>query len=185
MNKNRLLSSLIVLAVLLASCATPITRTELIPQDEAMFQSTNKSIAILPVTISDRPKPDWTEPSSVPFPTSDEYQFAMVNTLSRCGLFKEVMTEGPADYSLAAEVIGERMSGTMNNIVLILVRYTLTDMENENVLWTENLLSHFEMSAEDVFVGADRVAKTIEGAVRRNMDQLDNGLARALAVQSS
>lgn len=97
----------------------------------------------------------------------------------------EVMTEGPTDYSLAAEVIGERMSGTMNNIVLILVRYTLTDMENQNVLWTENLLSHFEMSAEDVFVGTDQVAKTIEGAVRRNMDQLDNGLARTLTAQSS
>jgi hypothetical protein len=93
------------------------------------------------------------------------------------------MTEGPADYSLSAEVIGERMSGGMNNIVLILVRYTLTDTESQNAVWIENVLSHFEMSAEEVFMGADRVAKTFEGAVRNNMDQIDDCLARALSAR--
>jgi hypothetical protein len=175
--------SFMVLVLFLASCATPITQSELIPQEQVMFQSTNKSVVVLPIIIGERPKPGWTDPAAVPFPSADEYRFAMVNTLSQSGLFTEVMTEGPADYSLSAEVIGERMSGGMNNIVLILVRYTLTDTESQNAVWIENVLSHFEMSAEEVFMGADRVAKTFEGAVRNNMDQIDDCLARALAVR--
>jgi hypothetical protein len=140
-----------VLVLFLASCATPITQSELIPQEQVMFQSTNKSVVVLPIIIGERPKPGWTDPAAVPFPSADEYRFAMVNTLSQSGLFTEVMTEGPADYS--------------------------------NAVWIENVLSHFEMSAEEVFMGADRVAKTFEGAVRNNMDQIDDCLARALAVR--
>lgn len=182
MKKHRPRSTLVVLMLFLASCAAPLTQTDLIPEEEVTFQSTNKSVIVLPITIRERPKTGWTDPVSVSFPTADEYEFAIVNTLSRSGLFTAVVSEGPADYALSAEVIAERLAGGLNNIVLILVRYTLIDTESQDTVWTDNLLSHFEMSAEEIFVGTDRVARTFEGAVRSNMDQLDDGVARALAV---
>jgi hypothetical protein len=53
-NKNNLPQlSFMVLVLFLASCATPITQSELIPQEQVMFQSTNKSVVVLPIIIGE------------------------------------------------------------------------------------------------------------------------------------
>lgn len=181
----RHLALYLALALLLTSCATPVTRTELVPTEEKTFASTGKRIVVLPVTIRPRPKPGFTDPAVTSFPDADSYLYAVVNTLNQSGLFPEVKTEGTADYSLSTEVIAERILGSMNNVVLILVRYELVDNETGNTVWNENLLSHFELSAGDVFMGTERIAKALEGAVRANMDQLDDKLAHALAASST
>ncbi len=180
LDRNRSILGYLVLTAVLASCTTPIKQIELVPTDELAFQSTGKSIIVMPVTVRPRPKLGWTDPTSVPFPEASEYSFAIVSTLSRSGLFTNVVTDGEANYALSTEVIGERLLGGTSNIVFILVRYELVDTETQETIWKDNLFSHHEMSAGEVFLGSDRIAQSCEAAVRNCMEQLDDALAQAL-----
>lgn len=176
---------LIVISFFLASCATPVKEAELIPLEEEDFQSTGKSIIVEPVSLAKRPQPGLMDPANMTFPEADAYRFAVTNTLSKSGLFTEVKAEGAADYTLSTDVIGERMLGSMSNVVFILIRYKLVDSSTQKILWEENIFSHFELSADEEFIGATRIGKALEGAVRSNMNQLDDRLAEELNAQGT
>lgn len=171
------------LVFLTASCTTTVSKTELVPKEDQGFELTGKTISVLPVTIRPRPSVGLMDSVGLTFPEAETYRYAIITTLSQSGLFTEVKTDGDSDYSLSAEIIGERMFGGTNNVAFILVRYVLSDNLEESVIWKENLLSHFELSAEDVFVGTERVGKTFEGAFRDNMNQLDDSVAKVLEGQ--
>lgn len=174
----------ITFALLIGSCATPILPTELVPADDKVFQSTGKTITVLPVRIWQRFKPGW-QHSGENFPDAEIYKNAVISTLAKSRLFTEVKNEGKADYSLSIEVIGERILGVYSNVAFILVRYELTEAETKSTIWNENIFSHFGMSVSDEFLGTKRLAKTTEGVIRNNMELLKDKLAHVLVAQGS
>ena len=156
----------------LSACATPLKQEQLIPETvRAITHATNKGIQVDPVLIAEAPKPSWTEPKWQRL-NQETFTSAIVDTLDRSGLFSTTSIVGPADYRLSVEVVDQKLVGTMSNIMLLLVRYQLTDTTSANILWTENLLSFHHLSAADVFMGTDRVAQVVETAVRQNLQQL-------------
>jgi hypothetical protein len=100
------------------------------------------------------------------------FRAAIVNTLAGTRLFTAVRTQGSADYTLSADVIGERQQGGTSNIELLLVRYTLAETQSGEKLWTGNLLSHSELGAAAVFMGNERMKLVLQGAARDNLKQL-------------
>lgn len=173
MKLNSLLRFLVVLTLLfLSACTTPLKQEQLIPEKaQVTTRATGKSILVSPVLVVEPAKPSWTEPQWQRL-NQETFTRAVVDTLTRSGLFSTVDTTGPADYRLSAEVVDQKMVGTMSNIMLLLVRYQLTDISSGDNPWTENVLSYHHLSAEDVFMGTDRVAQVVETAVRHNLEQL-------------
>jgi len=173
MKPNSLTYFLAALVLLfLGACATPLKQEQLIPETvQVTTHTTGKGIQVGPVVVAEVPKPSWTEPQWQRL-NQETFTSAIVDTLDRSGLFSTTSTAGPADYRLSAEVVAQKLVGTMSNIMLLLVRYQLTDMASGNILWTENLLSFHHLSAADVFMGTDRVAQVVETAVRQNLQQL-------------
>ena len=173
------------LSLLLASCATPVKEAELIPLGEENFKSTGKSIVIEPITLAGRPQPGLMDSAGFTFPEAKAYDFAITNTLSKSDMSTEVKTEGVADYTLTTNVVGERMLGTTSNVVFILVRYKLVETSTRNILWEENIFSHYDLSVDEEFIGATRIGKVLEGAIRENMNLLDDRLAEVLNAQGT
>lgn len=173
MKSNSFLYFLVALVCLfLGACATPLKQEQLIPDTaQVTTHATGKGIQVSPVIVAEAPKPSWTEPK---WQRLDEETFssAIIDTLDRSGLFSTTSTVGPADFRLSVEVVDQKLVGTMSNIMLLLVRYQLIDTNTNNTLWVENLLSFHHLSAEDVFMGTDRVAQVVETAIRRNLQLL-------------
>lgn len=176
---------LVILSLFLVSCVTPVKQSELITLEQEDFQSTGKSILVEPVTIAERPQVGMMDPAGMKFPEADDYRFAVINTLDRSGLFTEVKSEGAANYSLSTAIIGERITGSYSNLVFILIRYKLINNHSQQIVWEDNIFSHFVLSAEQEFLGATRIGKVLEGAVRDNMNQLDDRLAEVLNAQGA
>ena len=172
----------ITLALLLAGCATPVKESALTPSDIAAYSTTGKSIVVAPVVVRPQPKPGFLmdEPPRLDGKT---FRQAIVDTLKKTNLFSSIQVSGEADYTLAADIIGQRQLGTLSNIELLLVRYTLFDVANRREVWTANILSHFELSAEQVFMGMERSTQVLEGASRANMNQLGEQLGSVFSEQ--
>ena len=141
--------------LLLASCAAPINKTAVTPTQVTLFESTGKTITILPVVIRPQPKIGLTDTiHSMPEP--DTYRDVIVDTVRNIGLFSDVKKNGDSDYVLSSVVIGERLIGTVNNIGMFLIRYELSDMRTGSIIWDENIFSYSMLSATDVFTGHER-----------------------------
>jgi hypothetical protein len=173
---------LIVQTLLIAGCVAPAVKSELVPARVATYPLTGKSILVAPVTIRPQPKPGFL--MDVP-PRLDGKAFraAIVNTLAGTKLFTAVMTQGDADYTLSADVVGQRQQGGTSNIELLLVRYTLSETQSGKELWAGNLLSHSEMSAAEVFMGNERMKLVLQEAARDNLKQLGIQMGSLLTGQ--
>jgi len=171
---------LAILAFLLAGCVAPPKKSELIPSQVATYSTTGNSILIAPVIVRPQPKPGFLmdEPPRL---DGEVFRQAIVDTLKKTNLFSAVQTEGEADYTLSVDVIGQRQLGTLSNVELLLVRYNLLDEASKQEVWAANLFSHFELSAEQVFMGIERSRQVLEGASRANITQLGEQLGNVLA----
>lgn len=173
---------LIVACVLMfGGCAMTAQQAESVPTDIATFESTGKSLYVRPVTTQPNPKPGFlmNEPLRLDI---DTFHGVVSETLRRTSLFSDVKADNNADYTLTTEIVGQRLIGSVSSVALLLVRYELRDATGDRVIWSENLFSHFELSASEVFMGAERTRKVLEGASRDNMAQLVNKLGGILAT---
>ena len=167
----------------MAGCAATITKVGITPTQVTKYKSTGKTITVLPVVIRPRPKSSLTQ-TPIAWPDANMYQDAIVSTLQSTELFTAVMTSGNSDYLISTEVLGERYLGSVNNISLFLIRYELTDLKTNKILWSENIFSHHELSAVDVFDGSNRAKKVFENGARRNMSQLGIKVGEVISAQN-
>lgn len=177
MRTSNLLSLTLALALSpLATYARPVDPGLMIPDvGLTPVQSTGKTILVSPVTVSKMPEASWmgTRHDRI---GPDIYTRAIVDTLTQTGLFMKVSTEGEENYQLSVDVADQQLIGGLSNIMLLLIRYRLTEETSGDVLWSENILSHYHLAASDEFMGAERSPKVAEGAVRHNLKQLVAGL---------
>lgn len=165
---------------LCACAATPTQQEQMIAYVTPVTEhATGKSISVSPVIVSDIPEHDWSQMQWQPL-TEADFTAAIVKTIDHSGLFSTTDTKGPADYYLSANVTGQELFGGANSIFLLLVRYELKEATTENIVWIENIFSFHQLAATDVFYGADRVAQVLEGAVRKNLEQLIENLDATL-----
>ena len=170
----------IVIALLfLNGCKTEITKKEIVPEELSVYVSTGKNVVVLPVVVRAEPKPGFLMDES-PTIDGETYGEALIKSLQKSSLFSSVNTHEIADFSISAEIIGQRIIGSVSNVSLFLVRYELINTHSEETIWSENIFSHHALSAQDVFMGAERQADIIEGASRDNISQLIDKLGVVL-----
>jgi hypothetical protein len=163
-----LLRFLLLLALLISGCVSAPLASRMTP-DLAGIQlaKTEKVLRVGTVTGGEK-----TNPLDRPRIEDEGFREALINTLQRSGLFKEVTTELGGDYGLSAQIISQDDVGNYSTTVMLFVNYRLTDARSGQELWKENLLSQYKLTVSEVFVGLKRLKMCQEGAVKDNLTQL-------------
>lgn len=171
-------------ALALAACAQA-------PQPDAMTpvltaipsgahpQATAPPLLVPPVTGGSATNP-------LEKPTLDDQGFreALVAGLRRSGLFRDVVTEGTAGWTLRAVIVSQAMEGAFRTSEDLMIRYDLSNGGSRQ-LWGETVVSRCELGVADVFDGQTRMKKVVECAARRNLTDMLTRLRRWLDTRSA
>lgn len=112
----------------------------------------------------------WDKPSL----GNDEFQEALVASLTKSLLFQRVTVTEPAEWSLRATIISQEMRGAWRNTAELMVRYDITDASGQS-LWGDTVYTNKEMGPGDIFAAQERTRVLIESAAR---DNISNALER-------
>ena len=153
----------------MTSCVGPPVATNMIPTlDPTAFRSTGKTVK---VEVSEAE-------TTIRGPASDRlrvtkagFQEALFKTLDKSGMFGAIFTDGHGDYALRATLIAQQYL-LRPVTALLFVHYELSEVHTPQVLWRENILSHYQ-TREPI--------DNAEGAARENLAQLLRKLAGVLA----
>jgi len=169
-------------ALALAACAqapqpdamTPVLTS--IPAG-AIPQATAPALLVQPVTGGKATDP-WLKP------TLDDQGFraALVASLRRSGMFRDVVTEGTAGWTLRAAIVSQEMDGTFRVSEDLMIRYDLS-RGSGGALWGETVVSRCERDVSDAFDGQMRMKAAIECATRRNLTDMLTRLRRFLETR--
>ena len=109
--------------------------------------------------------------------SNQEYKEALVATLKKSNLFKEVRTDKESDYELHTEIIahGQGDHG-LDYTSTMVVEYRIVDAKTQKEVWRKGFNSRHEVKFSEAFSGATRTTKAQEGSVRKNLSQLVNSL---------
>lgn len=81
--------------------------------------------------------------------------------------------EGQPVYQLSARILDQvQPAAGLNMTAALRVRYTLTSLVDAGFHWDKDVSSAYTAKLGDAFVGAERLNKANEGAVRENLERL-------------
>ena len=172
--KENLKSSLLLfVAVILVSCATAPEKNKMIPYiDYSTFTSSSRTLTITEVKGGE--ETGW-DVSKI---DNKSFKEAIIDTLKKSGLFKEIFTDQTGDYEVDTEIVSQKLQPGLTAYAALFVHYRLVETKTNQVIWTENIFSQ-----NDAF-GANRGKDVLEGAARDNLAQLTRKLAEILARQN-
>lgn len=165
----------VVVGILLMSGCAATTYDQLVPSVKSDRSNyVGKSISVGPVTSSD--ESSWGP--TLPKLSKETFREALIESLRRSQLFETVTLAPEGVYKLSADIVSERMTGTFANTITVLIHYELE--LNGRLTWTDNILSQGEVSATEVFLGAERHRKLQIDAFRQNLAALLEKLRNAI-----
>ena len=91
-----------------------------------------------------------------------------------------VFESGPGQptYQLSARIVDQVQPAVgLNMTAALRVRYTLTSLVDAGFRWEKDVSSAHTATMGDAFIGAERLNKANEGAVRKNLERLLEELA--------
>lgn len=150
------------------SCTTALQVGEMIPYvDYSAFTSTDKTIKVQEVYGG-----ELTNPRGMSKIESKSFQDALVTTLKKSGIFKEVFIDRSGDYELKTQIVSQKMESWLaaTNVTLF-VHYRLFETKRNKEVWSESLLSQYDTD------NLNKKPHPNEGAVRDNLTQLLKKLA--------
>ena len=110
---------------------------------------------------------EWWGTSQV---TDEAFLEALYESLSRSGVFSEVVTKGAADYLLDVFVTDVRQPVIgFNMTVSVVANWTLTDLAAKEVVFEELIPTPYTATVGDAFAAIKRLRLANEGAVRANI----------------
>lgn len=170
--ENLKISLLLFIAVVLVSCATAPEKNKMIPYiDYSTFASSSRTIKITEVKGGEE---TW----DVSRLDDKSFKEALIDTLKKSGLFKEIFTDQTSDYELDTEIVSQKLQPGLTAYAALFVHYRLVETKTNQVVWTENIFSQ-----NDAF-GANQGKDVLEGAARDNLAQLIRKLAEILTRQN-
>ena len=159
---------LLMLPAWVGCASTPKIQAMVPNTGEVVFQQTGTSLAVGEVgggTGSDMWKGSKINGSDV--------RLALIEALRQSNLFTEVTAEGAAAHTLTATLLTQNQPGVgigMN--VQLTIRYVVTHTATGREVFNERVSSSYTAAFGEALVGATRVRKANEGAVRENIRQL-------------
>ncbi len=164
---------LLFVAVMLVSCATAPEKSKMIPYiDYSTLASSGRTLKITEVKGGE--ETGWDTPKI----DNKEFKEALMDTLKKAGLFKEIFTDHAGDYELYTEIVSQKVVPGLTAYAALLVHYSMVETKTNQAIWTENIFSQ-----NDAF-GANQGKDAIEGAARDNLTQLIRKLAEILTQQN-
>jgi len=165
-----LLGVAVILGFLMTGCASAPKVINMIPPDEGhVFRNTNKTIKVEAAFGGKETDPLW-EGSKIDNIT---FMGALLTSLAQSHMFTEVNPSENPDYTLTPFIMTQSQPAFgIDMTVTLLVKYTLSNAEDETQLWEKDILSSYTATLGDAFVGVTRIRKANEGAVRENLKSL-------------
>lgn len=114
----------------------------------------------------------------------EDYHKAIVETLRKSKIFKEIKQEGNGDYKLITQIISheiKRGEEVMETLSVLFVNYKLVDLDSNKEIWKESVFSQYGAKISEEFVGYKRVKLAHEGSARENLKQLSYKLSQFLS----
>jgi len=162
------------LMLLLSGCGG-ISVKKMTPDiDTALITRFDKSINV--ITAAGARKGVFGGPAMV---SNDEFTDALVATLKKANLFKEVYKNSKSDYELYSDLVAQGQGVSLNYESALVVQYRIVDPKNNEVIWKKGFNSRFTVTVLQSFSGAVRTTKAQEGSVRSNLSQLIQSLSSA------
>jgi hypothetical protein len=110
--------------------------------------------------------PLWTSQIS-----SSSFTEALVNSVTKAGLFDSVINIGKADYILNVTILyyDQPLIG-LDLDIKVKTKWELTDSKKPSPpIWSETFETTYRAKVSDAFIAAERLQKANEGAVRTNI----------------
>ena len=175
-----------VLALAVASCATPPAPEAMVPtlEQPAAGGRSEATLAIGEVTGGG----DGDQASGVPFGRSsiddDGFRAALASTMGQSGLFQAVAAQGrgAGDWRLDARLLSQEVSGAFDSDAQVSVGYVLTDARTGRALWTDTILTRYRLGLGEAMITPGRRRQALAGAVRGNLSTLAAELAAFVAT---
>ena len=175
MKASRLVLS-IVLITLLAGCASAPKVMNMVPVvDSSTFVNKDKTLKISMVYGGEESDP-IIKGSRI---DNASFMEAVIQALTNSNLFTKINPTDQPDLVLTPEIhsqdqpiLGFNMTATL------LVRYILKNGADGTQIWTKDIISKYTATVGEAFVGATRLKKANEGAVRENIKSLIDELAK-------
>lgn len=174
MLRSPLLIAVVAGTLLMSGCAaTPYE--QLVPSlGTDQPKHAGKSISVGPVTSSDQSSWGLTLPKV----SAEVFREALVESLRRSQLLETAASAPEEAYRLSADIVAERMTGTVANTITLLIRYELE--RDGKLVWSDNILSLGELSAAEAFLGSERHSKLQIDAFQDNLAALLEKVAAAI-----
>lgn len=161
----------LVLLVGVTGCSFAPKVTRMVPEgDDVTFASTDASLVV--GTVQGGEESSAWEGSKI---SPEEYRLALIQALQQSNLFTEIASEagGEADYELATFLLSQQQPAVgLGMTVDLVVRYQLIDRNSGSDVFNDRIVSSYRAGVGEAFVGAKRLRKANEGAVRENIKQL-------------
>ena len=165
----------LIIVLFLAGCATMPKMMNMVPvMQGAKFHHSDKTMKVGDILGGEKSDPLW-EGSKIDAMT---FKGALIISLQNSNLFTYANSDDNADYRLdVLLMIQDQPAFGLNMTVTLLARYTIIDESSGDVVWTKDINSSYTATVGDAFVGAVRVNKANEGAVRENIRQALNEIS--------
>ena len=108
--------------------------------DYSAFTSTDKTIKIQEVYGG-----ELTGPMGTSKIESKRFQEALVTTLRKSCIFKEVFLDRSGDYELKTQIVSQKITSWLaSTSVTLFVHYRLFETKTNKELWRESILSKYD-----------------------------------------
>lgn len=171
-------------AAIIWSCSVPPESARMVPEAVSISaKPSGRTIRVIAVTEGGPTSSKWEQGAILqPFPEArindDTFRKALIDTLRRSGLFKEVVSSGDSDYELSATLFAQKVStlGWGWVTATLGVRYALTRAGSKSPLWIDSLVTACDSSSGLSAITIESEAN--ECAMKKNLERMLKQLAR-------
>ena len=183
MNKCRY-AKIMLLALVLSVVGCGLSSENLIPDTTNLGATTIEKV-IKVVDVQGAQESFFGGPAMI---TDEEYKEALVNSLGKSKLFREVRTDGDSDLDLYAKIIvhgqADDAVGSIGVLEFIadytsamVVEYRIIETKTGEEIWKKGFSSRHKVTVAQELGGAARTIKAQEGSVKKNLSQFLRSLS--------
>jgi hypothetical protein len=151
-------------ALVLVGCASPADPDAMVPQDAKIGRTHRGSVDVTVVGGRE------TNPMLESDVSNEDLQKALTTSLTRYGVFSQVIQNGGTDYRLDVAVVDlKKPLAGFDMTVTAKLMWRLTNNHTERVLWDDTTTTPFKATVGDAFAGVRRLQLADEGAIREGI----------------
>lgn len=101
----------------------------------------------------------------------EEFEKAVIESLNKAGLFKEIVGKDSGDYSLVVKLIYAGSHPGFNMNAWVNAQWTLINKNTNETVWDKLVEGKGHATVGDAFVGAKRMVMALERGAKANIDE--------------